>query len=344
MKTRNRSLGWLGGVIVVVTVILFFWWPTWKNSVLLPVRWKPQPNSFPLGTVLQGSSLQMSLGLISDVRPPQPPSWVSRLPQPMRRWVNDALEHHRAGASKRTWQIKVEAPDFLRVDKAEIDYHSVHGSFPTVNLHLAADRLGSHDAPLTIRLSGAGYDTHTLLIPVNIIIAKPSRWAVLVTETPFERYSTGNGSDYESLAAITSRLAEQGVRIDFRDNLPKLLDGWNVILLGGGTLAQLEKDYIDRLQLFVARGGRLIVSADAFFGGQAAKANDLLNRYGLRIDSKDAGQKMQASQIAPDALTADVSALSFWRPACVWTTDSKQARVLAGMKEDEQCGFIVSLS
>jgi hypothetical protein len=258
----------------------------------------------------------------------------------MQRWIDNTLYHLRSAASERTWRITVDAPAFLRVNQARIDYHPTHGSFPTVELRLATDQLGGHDAPLIIRLVGRGYGTNTIQIPVRAkIIATARQWTVLVTTTPFERYSTGDGRHYEPLSGVTSRLAERGVRFDFRNGLPKSLAGLNVILLGCDAMAALNPDQKERLQRFVAQGGRLIVCADAFYGGTADKANDLPTSYGLRIDTKDAGQKVLA-QISPDALTVGVSGLSFWRPACVWVTDSKQARLLASISEDDQCGFL----
>lgn len=90
----------------------------------------------------------------------------------------------------------------------------------------------------------------------------------------------------------------------------------------------------------MSKGGRLIVVADAFFGGTAPKANELVERHGLRIDTNDAGNLMLTSKITPDLLTQGVSKLSFYRPARVWAADPKQARLLAVMAEDEAGGFI----
>lgn len=341
MNTLKRRFRWLAGMALVVAGILFFYLPGTKNSAPLPVKWTPQPDSLPLGTVLQGATVEMSVGITSDQRPSQLPSWVSKLPTPISRWVIDSINRRRSRANERTWKIKVDAPDFLRVDAPEIIYQSWWGAFLSINLHLITDQPGSHDGALTVRLSGEGYVTNTVVIPIHVrVLAKSSRWAVLVSETPFERQSTGNGRDYEPLAAITTRLAEKDVRVDFRYRLPKSLDGWNVILIGGVTLSSLDADDMKRLQQFVVRGGRLIVSADAFFGRTAPRANDLINRYGLRIDTNDAGQRMQAVQIESDPLTAGVTKLSFYRPAFVWVTDSKQAKVLAKMKADDQPGFI----
>jgi hypothetical protein len=341
MKTRKRWLRWLVAVIFVVAAIFFFCLSRVEDSAPLPVKWTPHPDFIPLGTVLQGSTVQLSLRLTSDIRPPPPPAWISRLPKVIKPWVVGLVDRFRAGASKRRLRIKAEAPDYLRVDVAEIDYHQFHGLTPSVNLHVATDQPGRHDGSLTIRLAGHGYATNTTVIPIRVnVLAKPSHWNVLATATPFQRYSTDDGRVFEPLTEISTRLAEQGVRIDFCDHLPKSLDTWNVILLGDTTLFYLDAKITGRLQRFVARGGRLIVSADAFMVGTVPKANDLVSRYGLRIDNKDAGSGMQATQIVSDPLTAGVTELGFWRPACVSVTDSKQAKLLAAMKEDEQCGFI----
>jgi hypothetical protein len=182
---------------------------------------------------------------------------------------------------------------------------------------------------------------NTNVIPIRVnVIAKPVRWAVLATTTPFQMYSTDDGRMFQALTDVTTRLAERGVRVDFREHLPKSLDPWNVVLLGDMALLKVDARTIDRLQQFVARGGRLIVSADAFMVGTAPKANDLVNCYGLRIDNKDAGDSMEASRIVPDPLTTGVTGLSFFRPACVSVTDSRQAKLLGAMTDDEQCGFI----
>jgi hypothetical protein len=239
--------------------------------------------------------------------------------------------------------MQVEAPDFIRIDRSRIEYHPSYGCFPTVRAHVLTDRPGVHRGEITIHLIGHDYETRTKLIPVSVtVIARPTRWAVLVTETPFQRYSTEKGVAYEPLTTVTTRLAERGVRIDFRSGLPKSLDSWNAVLLGEDSLAFLNAGGMERLHRFVAKGGRLIVAADAFFGDTAPKANRLLSRYGLSIDTKDAGRLMLTSRIATDPLTRNVSKLSFFRPARVTAIDSKQVRFLAAMADDETCGFIAA--
>ena len=67
MKISKRWLARVLTLIAIVVAILWFWSShPGKNAPLLAVKWKPQPDSFPLGTVVQGSTVEMSLGLFSD--------------------------------------------------------------------------------------------------------------------------------------------------------------------------------------------------------------------------------------------------------------------------------------
>jgi hypothetical protein len=239
--------------------------------------------------------------------------------------------------------MRVEAPDFIRIDGTKIDFDSNRGCFPTVTAHLATDKPGVYEGQLAIQLAGRGYETNTKNIPITAaVIENPTHWSVLVTETPFQRYATDKGESYSPLTAVVKRLAERGVRVDFRSGLPRSLDGWNAILLAEETLAHLDTRGMTRLHRFVARGGRLIVAADAFFVRTAPKANELLSRYGMRIETNDAGGLMLTSGITDDPRTRKVSKLSFFRPARIWVTDPKQAHLLARMAEDETCGFIAA--
>lgn len=341
MKAGKRWLGWVLVALLILAGVFFFSRPGGNNSVPQPVKWRLQPDSIPLGTVLQGSRVEMSVGCISDIRTPAPPSWVAQLPQKVQGWVAAGIGRIRAVHTKHAWSIKVDAPDYVCVDMARVVYHPVHGAFPTINLHLVSDQPGNHDGKLTVRLARRGYAPTTMTIPVRVkVLATPPRWRGLLTETPFERYSTGDGRTFEPLAGISTRLAEQGVRLDFLHDLPKALDGWNVILVGGTTLVRLDAKGVIRLQQFVAGGGRLVVCADAFFVGSNSKADDLLNRYGLRMDTKDTFFGVRSSRPVADLLTAGVTELTFQRPVCVWLTDPRQAKLIATMIEDEQCGFI----
>ncbi len=341
MTGGQRRLGLVVAALLVLAGLVFLFWPEARTTALRPVNWRAQPDLIPLGTVLQGSRVEMSVGFISDIKPAGPPSWVAQLPQWLRQWSVTGIRHLRAMQTKHAWRIEVEAPDYLQVDRAWVEYHQVHGAFPTVNLNLPSDQPGNHDGKVTVRLARRGYVTTTMTIPVRVnVLAKPSRWHVLLTDTPFERYATGDGRIFEPLAGINTRLAEQGVRLDFLHDLPKSLDGWNAILVGGTTLVRLDAARVTRLQQFVARGGRLIVCADAFFWGSHSKANDLVNPYGLRLADQDAAPGIPSSRILSDPFTTGVTNLTFRRPVCVSLVDPRQAKFLATMTEDEQCGFI----
>src|SRR5215471_8527786 len=213
MKSRKRWLRWLLGAILALAVILFFCLSRIEDSAPLPLKWKPHPDFFPMGTVLQGSTVEMSLRLTSDdMRPPPPPPWVKRLPRTIRPWAIGLVDRFRAGAGRKKLRITVDGPEYLRVDAAEIDYHQFHGSTPSVKLHLVTDRPGNYNGSLTIRLKGRHYTVSTNVIPIRVnVISKPVRWAVLATGTPFEQYSTDDGRVFQPLTDVTTQLAERGV-------------------------------------------------------------------------------------------------------------------------------------
>jgi hypothetical protein len=329
------------GSVVLGLVILLFWLPGGNNTGTTQVGWKLQPDSLPLGTVLQGSRTEISLGMLSDLKAPSPPGWVGNVPQFAEKPILRALHFKESMRAKRSLRIKVEVPGFLRLDRAAVEYHSTHGAFPVVELRLAADTPGDFEGVVTIRLAGREWGTATLNVPARVtVVATPVRWRVLMTQTPFDRYSTEHGSDFEALAGITSRLAAQGIQIDFLRQLPASLAKWNVVLLGEDAMAGLTGRSMTRLNQFLSAGGRLILTADAFYGDTDLKANQFMAPHGLMMDTKDAGGNLQTTNLVPDRFTAGISLLGFFRPARIWVTDPDRARLLAMFEADQNSGFL----
>lgn len=304
--------------------------------------------------MIQGSTVELSVGLSSDLPARLRPGWTSHLADRWRDLVNRKIYQWRATTAVRDWQMQVNAPEFLRLDRSEVTYQPWRGPFPSVALHLVTDQTGDYGGDLTVTLARRGYQTNTVLIPVRArVVAGPPRWSVLLTSTPFERYATGNGRELEPLTGLTSRLADRGVRVDFRDDVPKSLDGWNVVLVsdsalrtgeirvGGGVHPGLEKDGMKRLHQFVARGGRLVVVASTIHERTVQVANVLLDPYGLGLGTREAGGvNLVATEIAADPLTEGVAGLTFSGTSFVAATDAAQAKLLAAGKEDSEIGFI----
>jgi hypothetical protein len=236
MKTWRRWLiaSVLGSVLILLGLLL--WLPGEGGSAPAPVRWKALPDSLPLGTVLQGSTVEVTIGCLSDLQPPPPPDWIDRLPRfaqmPVFRMLRfKTLDRHR-------WRVRVEAPAFLSLDRSIPDFHPTLGAFPTAQLRLVTSQAGDFDGEVTIRLSARGRDSHVLSIPVKATVSpQPARWKVLITRTPFDRQSTEDGGHFAALADLTARLANQGVQVDFVEQIPKSLKSYDVVLLAADSLA-----------------------------------------------------------------------------------------------------------
>jgi hypothetical protein len=339
MKTRRRWLiaSVLGFALILLSLLL--WLPGQGGSAPAPVRWKAQPDSLPLGTVLQGSTVEVTLGCLSDLKPPPPPDWIDRLPRFAQMPVVHMLRFRTSGQHR--WRVRVEAPAFLSLDRSILHFHPTHGAFPTAYLRLVTRQAGEFDGVVTIRLSAHDRDDHVLSIPVKATVRpQPARWKVLITQSPFDRYSTEDGSHFAALADLTARLADQGVQIDFLQQIPKSLKSYDVVLLAGDSLAGLHRRAHPRIEEFVAGGGRLVLAANAFFMGTSSNANLLLAPHGLRMENRDAGRQLQTSQIHPDPLTAGISELSFFRPSRIRVTNPGRARILAAMEGETNSGFL----
>jgi hypothetical protein len=284
----------------------------------------------------------MSLGVFSGLRPAPLPSFILGLPLPIRKPCEWGIQTFRGLKARSQWRLKIEAPDFLKVDQATIQFHSSQGAFAFVSATLKNDQLGQWKGNLTVHLSSASYAATNIIVPVSVgVQAAPVLLSrrVLVTQTPYECYSTGNGREFEPLANLITRLTKKEVRMDFCQQLPSPLSGYSVILLGGDTLAGLSPGQVAQLGKFVSAGGRLILAADAFFVPTAPKANGLLSSYGLQIIDRDVGLGITNSTIAADSFTSGVKQLDFWRPAAIRVTDPSQAKLLVGT-EDGEGGFV----
>ena len=306
------------------------------------IAWRIQPDQFPLGTVLQDSRVEMSFGVFSGLRPSPMPSFVTGLPSPIRKPCEWGIESFRSLKAKSQWRLKVEAPEFLKVDEAGIQFHSSYGPFAVVTVTLKTDQPGRWNGNLVVHLTSATYAATNILVPVSATVATaqalPPR-RVLVTETPYECYSTGNGHDFEPLANLVTRLATSDVRVDFRRKLPASLSGYSVVLFGGDSLAGSNPAQASELRKFISGGGRLILAADAFFVPTTPKANGLLSFYGLQIINRDIGRGITNSTVIADSLTVGVRKLEFWRPATIKVTDPSQAKLLV-MTEDGEDGIV----
>ncbi len=302
-----------------------------------PVAWRIQPDRFPLGAALQGSRVEMSLGVFSGIKPTPLPGFLSGLPSPLKSASEWTFEQFRTLSARQSLRLAVEAPAFVKVERARVELHSTQGPFALVHLRLKTDTPGDWQGNLIVHLKGAAFGVTNINVPVSVkILGVPASAprAVLIAETPYECYATEDGRHFEPLAALSGRLAQEKVRIDFLHKLPATLSGYRTILLAGSEMAQLGPAQTARLEKFVADGGRLILAANAFFASTAPNANNLLKNLGLHIVNQDAGLSITNSKVVVDSLTVGVNGVVFWRPSRIDVTDPAQGKLLVEAGDD----------
>lgn len=164
-----------------------------------------------------------------------------------------------------------------------------------------------------------------LPVSVEVVERPPGYPNVLFVTTPFDRFSTSDGSDFAPLVELVSGLK---ISANYCHKLPEDITRFHVILLAADELCRLSEWDSTRLHTFVATGGRLIIAANAFFSTTVPKANELLKDYGLEIDNRDATRDLVVLEVANDPLTEGVQRLAFFRPSLVRVTDDAKAKIL----------------
>jgi hypothetical protein len=83
-----RKTGWILTIGVAVLAMLVLVLLLVTPASTLPTKsavWTSQPDQFPLGTVVQGSRVEMSLGVFSGLRPSPIPGFIAKLPSPIQK-------------------------------------------------------------------------------------------------------------------------------------------------------------------------------------------------------------------------------------------------------------------
>jgi hypothetical protein len=228
----------------------------------------------------------------------------------------------------------------LKVQSARLDY-APQGARVWIEMTASTTQTGRFTGPVVIRLRHASGQVQTLQVPVEFrVLPKPDRLAghVLICQTPFDGYSTGNGTNFRTAARITAALSERQIQVDFLEAIPKSLGGFTVVLLAGDALARLQPAQRTLLRGFVQSGGRLVIAPDAFFQPTVARANELLAEYGLQVEDKDAADQTESSDVTEDPLTQGVHRLTFHRPARISATDPAQGRLL--VRASDGAGYV----
>ena len=216
-----------------------------------------------------------------------------------------------------------------------------------VSLAINTQKVGEHVGTLVVEV---GKQKTAIPVRVKVQPSDPSATSILIVETPFDRFSTDDATVFDPWLRLVASEDLDAHYLDVQRDQPVLreidLSKFDVILLGeSGVISLLESD-IDKLKQFVTNGGRLLVTANAFYRGTVAKANELLNLAGLRMgDTEPRGANffvLKEDDICSDPLTREVLRVKCSRPSPIEVTDRAKGRILIKAPPYPEQGFLAA--
>jgi hypothetical protein len=293
-------------------------WPV-PRAPAQPVAGKAQPDRLSLGEVRVGATVEASLRVFAD------------------------------GQDTTGLAVKVEPPPFVRVKNVTLGTQSF-GQFGIkvfcdVSLAIDTRRAGEHSGAVDVEVAGLKVKAP---VSVTVLVREAGRTRVLVVETPFDKFSTSDGTHFATWLGIVKAAR---LDVDYWDVTPgqavlrdKDLTEFDVILLAETGLIYLQEPDVERLKKFVDQGGRVVVAANAFYVGTVAKANEILIPYGLRMNATEPllGEKfvLKGADIVADALTDGVKQVNLFRTSPTAVTDPDKGKVLVVDPVVGEAGFL----
>jgi hypothetical protein len=177
-------------------------------------------------------------------------------------------------------------------------------------------------------------------LPVSATVnqAKKGLTRILIAETPFERYSTQDGASFKAWTDLAKDASLDVSYLTVTRGKPVLRDldlsKFDCVLLASTGVVDLQPADLKRVRAFAEAGGRVVVSANAFFRGTVEKANAVLAGYGIEIRDEEAqgglnDVTLEKDDLDPELRKAGVKSAHFFRASPVAVTNDKAGRVLA---------------
>lgn len=243
--------------------------------------------------------------------------------------------------------INVKLPSFLTLTDVFLDFHRYWRVFVTFKTLIP----GEYEDRIEVYI---GTDKVEIPVAIEILPPKAGLTRVLVVETPFEGASTSNGALFQAWVDIVRR-AKLDVnylvcsRGDGLVPVEEVLEGvelidFDVVLLADGGLCRTQQADLDKLASFIEEGGRVIIAANCFLVPSVPKANELLERYGLKMANEEPrGSRvweLDSTHLATHSFTKSITQLRFFRPSPISVIDERHARIVVSAPPYPECGFV----
>jgi hypothetical protein len=294
------------------------------------------PDRYDFGRVHQGATVEFSARFLTSAKKHPVDELFEKiqaqLPEAWRGVVEKVHPKHLRGKAPLKSDVtrikpKFKLPAFVALENSRGDQRAAwYGGkdFVVANFQLDTSRSGEFSGEIEAR-----WERRKAFLPIKIKIEPASASSkvrrILITETPFDSDSTEAGTNFLATTELLSRLP---VQVDLLDKLPQHLTSYETILLAGGTLSRVSPEQIEQLRHFAHGGGRLVLAANAFFGGTVASANTISAGMGLHLQGSDHAGRTTITNIVPDILTRGVTSVPFYRPSLIELQNPSSAKLL----------------
>jgi hypothetical protein len=236
-------------------------------------------------------------------------------------------------------KFEITAPKMVKVLKKSIDtqQYGAGNDFVRGSVEVAIDTSAEGEVKGDIAIA---FGQQTVKLPVRATVKprRPELLRLLVVQTPFERFSTGDGRMFD---AWTELVKDAAWDVDYfltPRGKPALRDcnlaAFDTILLGQNGLIELTPADVKRVRAFAEAGGRVVVAANSFYRGTVEQANKVLAGYGIELQDMEAriGQNtvsLSKDDLDPALVKSGITTAHFFRASPVRLTASDSGRVLA---------------
>jgi hypothetical protein len=236
-------------------------------------------------------------------------------------------------------KFEVTAPKLVKVIKKSTDTqeYGPGNKFVRGSVEIAIDTSAAGEVKHDVAIA---FGQQTIKVPVSATV-KPQRAGLLrmlVVQTPFDRFSTGDGRMFDAWTELVKDAAWDVSYLLMTRGKPALRDcnlaSFDTLLLGQDGVWALTPADVKRVRAFAEAGGRVVVAANYFYRGTVEQANLVLAGYGIElqdIESRTGQSKVSLGKddLDPHLVKAGVATAHFFRASPVRLTASEGGRVLA---------------
>jgi hypothetical protein len=233
--------------------------------------------------------------------------------------------------------LKVEPPPFVKLLRHETGKQYFGPNAPQLHANLSfsleARQPGNLSGTIKVQFGRQQVDV-PVSATVKARVAGLTR--VLVTETPFDAFSTNDASIFQPWLDLVDAAKLDVHYYEAVRSKPVLRDSpladFDVILVCETAMVYLTDQDAERLKEFVEKGGRLVLCADRFYVGTADRANGILAAHGLHLADEETGLDATydfiEKAIREDPLTLGLKRISCRRLTPIEITDAAKGKIL----------------